>query len=214
MSADKIILIGGGGHCKACIDVVETTGKYAIEGILEKNDFQEERVLGYPILGTDKMIDELAFNGYRFLITVGQIKSAFIRKKIFQKLTNIKALCPAIISPYAHVSKYAQIGNGTIVMHNSVVNAGAIVGENCILNTGSIIEHETSIGHHCHISTHAVINGNCIIGSEVFIGSGTVISNDLKVADKVVVGGSCYIHREITEPGVYIDMRDQKNLSQ
>ncbi|MBI4645951.1 MAG: acetyltransferase, partial [Bacteroidia bacterium] len=28
----KIILIGGGGHCKACSDVIETEGKYNIAG--------------------------------------------------------------------------------------------------------------------------------------------------------------------------------------
>ena len=32
----KIILIGGGGHCKSCIDVIESEKKYTIKGILEK----------------------------------------------------------------------------------------------------------------------------------------------------------------------------------
>lgn len=212
MSTEKIILIGGGGHCKACIDVIEATGKYVIEGILDKSDAKGKRVLGYPVLGTDERIDELTFRGYQFLVTLGQIKSAFVRKKIFHKLKSLNSSCPVIISPYAHVSKYAHIGKGTIVMHNSVVNAEAIVGENCILNTGSIIEHETIIGHHCHISTNAVVNGNCIIGNEVFIGSGTVVSNGNKIADNVVVGGSCYIYNGLPEPGIYIDTRDKKKL--
>ena len=30
-----IILIGGGGHCKSCIDVIEQEGKYRIVGILD-----------------------------------------------------------------------------------------------------------------------------------------------------------------------------------
>ena len=31
----KIILIGGGGHCKSCIDVIEQEGKYRIAGIVD-----------------------------------------------------------------------------------------------------------------------------------------------------------------------------------
>ena len=31
----KLILIGGGGHCKACIDVIELENKYKIMGILD-----------------------------------------------------------------------------------------------------------------------------------------------------------------------------------
>jgi len=32
---EKIILIGGGGHCKACIDVIEQAGIFDIARILE-----------------------------------------------------------------------------------------------------------------------------------------------------------------------------------
>ena len=32
----KIILVGGGGHCKSCIDVIENENKYKIIGIIDK----------------------------------------------------------------------------------------------------------------------------------------------------------------------------------
>ena len=32
---EEIILIGGGGHCKSCIDVIEQEGKYQIAGIVD-----------------------------------------------------------------------------------------------------------------------------------------------------------------------------------
>ena len=32
----QIILIGGGGHCKSCIDVIENGNKYKIRGIIDK----------------------------------------------------------------------------------------------------------------------------------------------------------------------------------
>lgn len=212
MNSDKIILIGAGGHCKACVDVIETEGKYSIAGVLEKQSAPDKTALHYPIIGTDEMIVELVAKGYRFLVTVGQIKSALVRKRIFTTLKDLNAVCPVIISPKAHVSKYAKIGDGTIVMHNSVVNAESIIGENCILNTGCIVEHETIIGNHCHVSTNAVVNGNCVIGNEVFIGSGTVISHGNKISNNVVIGGSSYVYNGIAEPGVYIDTRNKNKL--
>ena len=33
---DEIVLIGGGGHCLACIDVIESLNKFSIIGIIEK----------------------------------------------------------------------------------------------------------------------------------------------------------------------------------
>ncbi|MDQ0969199.1 FlaA1/EpsC-like NDP-sugar epimerase [Flavobacterium sp. W4I14] len=38
MPKQKIVLIGGGGHCKACIDVIEETGEYEILGILDQKE--------------------------------------------------------------------------------------------------------------------------------------------------------------------------------
>ena len=35
MHKKSIVLIGGGGHCKACIDVIEVEGKYNIIGIID-----------------------------------------------------------------------------------------------------------------------------------------------------------------------------------
>ena len=32
----KIILVGAGGHCKSCIDVIENENKYKITGIIDK----------------------------------------------------------------------------------------------------------------------------------------------------------------------------------
>ena len=32
---DPIILIGGGGHCKSCIDVIESEGRFQIVGIVD-----------------------------------------------------------------------------------------------------------------------------------------------------------------------------------
>ena len=48
---NSIILIGGGGHCKSCIDVIESEGKYAIAGILDSIKRPGELVLGYHVLG-------------------------------------------------------------------------------------------------------------------------------------------------------------------
>ena len=86
MRNSSLILVGGGGHCKACIDVIEEEGRYAIHGILDTAEKQGHSILGYPVIGTDNAIDVFISKGYFFLITIGQIKSAELRKKIFQKL--------------------------------------------------------------------------------------------------------------------------------
>jgi sugar O-acyltransferase (sialic acid O-acetyltransferase NeuD family) len=170
----KIILIGGGGHCKACIDVIESEGKYEIAGILDKPEKKNLLVLGYPVLGDDDLLRTLIKDAHVFLITLGQLKSPDRRIELFNTIRSLGGTVPYILSPRAYVSKYAELGEGTIVMHNAMINAGAKVGSNCIINTGAIIEHDAVIEDNCHISTGAIINGGAIIRKNTFFGSGAV----------------------------------------
>ena len=204
MQKKKLVLIGGGGHCKSCIDVIEHSQEYYVFGILDHIELMGTSVLNYKVIGSDEDIKKLKEEECAFLITVGQIKSSEIRKKIFQQLIDANAIIATIISPLATVSKYAKIGKGTIVMHHANINAEACIGNNCIVNTGCIIEHESTIGDHTHISTAAVVNGNCIIGSGVFIGSNATVANNISIKKDVILGSGSVIMRNINESGTYV----------
>ena len=172
----SILLIGGGGHCKSCIDVIEQEDRFIIEGIVDLPAKIQHPVMGYSVIGTDADLKKLitAFNNV--LITVGQITSSKRRIELFNDLKQSGARFPVIKSPLSYVSRHAYVEEGTIVMHHALINAEAKVGKNCIINTKALIEHDAIVGDHCHISTGAVINGGVVIGNGSFIGSGAVSS--------------------------------------
>lgn len=198
-----LILIGGGGHAKSCIDVIERSTDFVIEGIIDMPEMLNSDVLEYKIIGDDSDIAGLVRKGYWFLITIGQIKSVLPRTKAWQLLMLQNANIATVISPLAYVSKHAVVGKGSIVMHGAYINAGAIIGQNTIINTGAVIEHETVIGDHNHISTGVLVNGNCAIGDEVFVGSGTTINHRVNIVNDVRIGSGSVVHKSIKEPGTY-----------
>jgi sugar O-acyltransferase (sialic acid O-acetyltransferase NeuD family) len=205
---EKIILIGGGGHCKSCIDVIQAEGRFDIAGIVESSGFQltdaGHQIVGYPVIGTDENLPELIRLYKNALITVGQIQHPMVRMKLFSLVGELGGKLPVIVSPNAYISRTALIGAGTIVMHHAVVNTEANIGVNCILNTGSLIEHEATVGDHCHISTYAILNGQCKVGSRTFIGSRTVLSNNIEIAEDVLVSAGSVVLRSLDKPGIYI----------
>ena len=184
---DEIILIGAGGHARSCIDVIEAKGKFKIAGFIEKNNSNLKENLNYPILGTDDELESLRIKYSFALVTIGQIKSPQKRIKLFSLLTKLNFKLPIIISPKAYISKHSTIGQGTIVMHNSIVNANTIVGENCIINNKALVEHDVVVGNHCHISTGAIINGSVLVGEESFIGSGTITHHNTSITNNCVI---------------------------
>jgi sugar O-acyltransferase (sialic acid O-acetyltransferase NeuD family) len=171
---EKIILIGGGGHCKSVIDVIEQESRFIIEGIVDLPAKKGEKVLSYEILANDDDIVELTEHYKYFFITIGHLHSPKRRIEIYKLLKQYKRILPVIISPTAYISKNAKIEEGTIIMHQVVINADAFIGKNCIINNKALIEHDAVIGDHCHISTGAIVNGGVNVGEKSFFGSGAV----------------------------------------
>ena len=170
----EIIVIGGGGHARSVIDVLETEGKYKIAGIVDNNIPVGIKVFDYEVIGNDNDLKKLREKYEYAVIGVGQIKTPKIRIKLFETLKGFNFKLPVIVSPRAYVSKYAEIGEGTVVMHDVLVNSNAKIGKNCIINTKALIEHDCIIEDNCHISTGVIINGGVKVGKNTFIGSGTV----------------------------------------
>lgn len=201
MDKKPLILVGGGGHCKSVIDVAESAG-YTILGILDKPEEVGKQVLNYKVIGTDDDIPQYVDEA-EFVITVGQIKSSAIRHKIAERIEKAGGKLATIVASDATVSKYATIGEGTVILHKCVVNADARIGKICIINTMANIEHEVEIGDFCHISTGAMVNGMTKLGSDIFVGSGTVLHNCVTIGEGVVISAGSVVSGNINEPGIY-----------
>ena len=200
-----IILVGGGGHCKSCIDVIEQEDKYRIVGIIDLPELAGMKILGYDIIGTDDDLPDLIKSFSNYLITVGQIKSAAKRLHLFSLVKDAGGKLPVIISPDAYVSKSARISEGTIIMHDAIVNAEARIGLNCIINSKALVEHEAMVGDFCHISTGAIVNGQTKIGNRCFVGSNAVISNNISIVDDLIISAGSKIVKDLSVAGTYMD---------
>lgn len=201
---EKIVLIAGGGHCKACIDVIEAEDKYSVSGIVDVLEKVNQAVGDYFIIGTDEDIARFAEKYKNFLITIGSVKDPSKRIRMFNQIKESGGCLATIISPTAYVAKTAKIGEGSIIMHKAFVNSDARVGHNCIVNTSVLIEHCSVIGDHCHLAPGCVINGAVHLGSGCFIGSNAVIANNVTVANNVVIGAGAVVVKDIKESGVYV----------
>ena len=202
MKKINIILVGGGGHARACADVINISKiNFNIIGYV---DPQENKLMSaFKYLGSDDVLVDYV-QSCSFLITIGQIKSYSKRKELSDHLDEIKANQISIYSENSYVSSNATISSGTIIMHGAIIQTNVKVGKNCIINDRALIEHDSVIGDNCHISTGAIINGNCKIGNGVFIGSSAVIRNGINIADDCIIGMGAIIKHDILENNTII----------
>jgi sugar O-acyltransferase (sialic acid O-acetyltransferase NeuD family) len=195
----RLVLVGAGGHARACIDVIEQAGVFRIDGLIGLASETGSRVLGHTVVGTDSLLERLDPREVAAFVAIGQILQPMPRIAAFERLGTCGFQRPVILSPRGYVSPHARVGEGTIIMHGAIVNAGAVIGRNCIINTSALIEHDAQVGDHCHISTHAVLNGGARVLDRSFIGSGCIVRENVQVGADCVVGMGQCIRRDCAD---------------
>jgi len=197
MKRQPILLIGAGGHCRSCMDVIEQEGRWDIAGLVGQKDEIGASVLGYKVIASDAELAELAKDYPYALITVGHIHTSNLRVQLFHDARRLGFTLPVVVSPRAHVSRHAHIGDGTVVLHGAIVNSGARIGMNCIVNSQALVEHDVTVGDHCHVSTGAILNGDVRVGACSFIGSASVVKQGLTLGDHSFLGMGIALKRDL-----------------
>lgn len=199
-----LVCIGGGGHCKVCIEIARGGKAYEPVGVLDPSLPPGTLVNGVPVLGGDGEISRFIREGAAFLVAVGQIRDPGPRRRLHDTVAGLGGELAVVVSPRATVADAAKLGPGTLVAHGAVVGPDAVVGKNGIVNTMALVEHDAVIGAHCHLATGCRINGGATVGDGTFIGSGAVVVQGVRLGPGVVLGACSLAISDLPEPGIYV----------
>ena len=197
---DEIILLGGGGHAKVLIDLINTSMQFEISGILDTQLEIGTKVLNVPVLGDDDLLSGLYSKGIKNVcIAIGSVKDNTRRRNLFDKVKQMGFLVPYLLHPQAIISKNVRFSEGVQIMAGVNVQTGSLFKENTIINTGAIIEHDCSIGSHVHICPGAVISGGCTVGDGAFIGAGATVMQEINIGKCVTVAAGAVVVKDVPD---------------
>ncbi len=196
--ANKLVLIGGGGHCKSVLDAALKMDMFSDIVITDPAIPVGTKVLSSEVVGNDDCLENLRQNGYEYaFITVGSVRVNPLRETIAAKVAAFGFKFPVIVDPSAIVSTATVIGEGSFIGKNVTINADVKIGRHCIINTGSIIEHECNIQDFAHVSVGSILCGEVSVGRNSFIGAGSTVIQCLRVGDNVVIGANSTVLKNL-----------------
>lgn len=183
-----MVLYGVGGHTKVVIDCINAMDEGLFGIFDDKSDLVS--LNGYDVLG------EYSENECPHEQMVISVEDNMIRKRLVAK---IKHEFGKVIHPKADVSDYAKIGDGTVIIHGSIVQSGCKVGKHAILNTSCVVDHDSTIGDFSHISPNVTICDNVTIGEGVHIGAGATIIPGITIGKWCVIGAGAVITQNLPD---------------
>lgn len=187
----KLVVLGGGGHAKVAIETLRDAGRYDIVGFLDGPDAGES-VLGLKRLGEDAALAALLADGVSHAFPA--VGSNRIRVRLGLEARSAGFRIASAVSPFAHVSGTARIGEGVLVVAGAVINAETVVDDLVIINTNASVDHDGHIGLGAHIAPRCALAGRVTVGEQALIGIGSSVLPEIKIgANAIIGGGSCVV---------------------
>jgi UDP-perosamine 4-acetyltransferase len=204
----KFVIVGAGGHAKACIEVLShlsMSPEFCID-IAPAH----ERVMGIEVISEVEALRSLHSQGiHNFFVAIGdnQLRCQAATLWLRESFTPI-----TIISPDASVARTASIGLGVIVMPQSVIGSEANVRDFAVINSGAIVEHESQIGHGAHVAPGSVLGGKVTLGDRSLMGLGSAAIDGTFIGEDIIVGAGAVVVSDLTTAGIYLGIPARQAL--
>jgi sugar O-acyltransferase (sialic acid O-acetyltransferase NeuD family) len=193
------IILGGGGHARVLIDILQLQGAVIICGILDA-DRQRwgQEMMNVPVLGGDDRLSEMVEKGVSaFVVGVGGVGDNRPRQRLFEWGCSHRLQPLTVIHPAAIRSAWSEIGAGAQILPGAIVNPGAVIGVNVIVNSGAIVEHDCQIGDHVHIASGARLTSGVKVERLAHIGAGATLRQGVSVGEAAIVGAGAVVIRDV-----------------
>jgi sugar O-acyltransferase (sialic acid O-acetyltransferase NeuD family) len=197
----RIAILGASGHGKVVGDIA-LMGGYS--DIVFFDDLWPDKISigNWSIVGS---IDTLISSAIKFDSVIVGIGNNQARIEKYNKLTKVKSVSLVTLKhPSAVVSKFAQIGLGSVICAGAIVNIDSIIGDAVIVNTNATVDHDCRLANGVHISPGAHLSGGVHVGTNSWVGVGACVKQNVHIGSNVIIGAGAVVVSDIYDDTVVV----------
>lgn len=171
MEETKYVIYGAGGHARVLRNLLTSTDSSA-ELLCFFNDAEKPHEVDGTVVFP---YSAAVFPEAVMLLGIG---SAKIRKSLAEKVSHRIA---TLIHPSAFIADDVELGEGTVVLPQAVIQSGAKIGKHVIINSHVCVDHDAVVED--YVTTYPGV----YIGGEALVGEGCLLNPNAVVMRFTVV---------------------------
>lgn len=203
----KVILLGAGGLAREVLDCIEACQRAGQDmepvGFIDADAaLWGQEINGLPVLGGLEWFD--AAPGRRDIPLIAAIGSPRSRRHMVQEALRRGLRFTSLIHPAAHISSWARLGVGVVVMSSTVVENRAVLGDYVVVNALCMVGHDVQVGAFCTLAPGALLAGGTRLGEGVDFGIGAATRQSVTIGNGAVIGGQAMIVDDVPANAVVV----------
>jgi len=195
-----MLIIGAKGFAKEVLEVIYQLNQ--LDNLVFYDDINNdlpEKLFGkFPILRTiQDATSYFKTTDNRFTVGIG---NPVLRKRLYDKFTDIGGAFTSVISPFATIGNYGNnIERGCNIMTGSIITSDIYIKKGSLINLNCTIGHDSTLGAFVELSPGVHISGNCKIGDYVVFGTNSTILPKLTIGNNVIVGAGSVVTKDFPD---------------
>lgn len=198
-----VLLWGGGGHAKVCIEIIRAAGTHTIYGIVDRGLAVGTSILGVPVLASDDALEKIRIYGVEAAVLgIGAVQSHRTRWDMLRRLQTAGYRLPNLVHPAAAIASDVKMGAANVIFPHATVSADVVIGDGCILNSGSVISHDCRLGNNVHLAPGALLAGGVEIGDNTLIGMASAVFLYKKIGRDVRINNGVIVDSDVPDGAI------------
>jgi sugar O-acyltransferase (sialic acid O-acetyltransferase NeuD family) len=215
-----VVILGAGGFARELYWVFlednQEKQRWNVLGFIDdKPELQGAVICDLPVLGDMNWLEGNGRKGIQLICSAGSPRA---RRTLAERGAALGFEFCTVVHPSARMSRWVDLGAGTVVTAGCVLTTQVKVGAHVLSNLNSTIGHDTTIGAYCNINPGCRISGSVTFGEGVYFGTGAVIIQGKSVGAWSTIGAGAAVTSDIpphvTAVGVPCRVVKQHQLEQ
>ncbi|QBJ61963.1 NeuD/PglB/VioB family sugar acetyltransferase [Pseudoalteromonas sp. DL-6] len=207
MKNKPLVMIGGGGHAAALLEILLLQGRDVIAVVAPEITAGKELFKGIKHFKNDNAILDFSPNEVELVNGIGAMPYSGLRTKIHLEFKSKFYQFATVIANSAHVSTNAAIAQGAQVLTNATICIGSKIGFGTIINTSASIDHDCEIAAFCHIAPGVVMSGQVHVKESVHIGTGAKVINSIQIGKNTIIGVGANVLKTLPDSAIVYGAR-------
>lgn len=167
----------------------------------------QETFCGLPIIPFERLEVYYPAYNYDVILGLGHSKMNTVRKTLFFACKEKGYSIASFIHPTTFISKDAVLGEGNIILENSLIQPFVTIGDGNLLWDSVAITHNDRIGNFNTFAGNTGLSGFVTVGDHCYFGKHSMTFDKLQIADFTLIGAGAFVKRNTKPYDVIVPVR-------